>query len=147
MKKIKLSEAEREVVKRPSDSRLSPVFKCYDEAFKPDFILTKLSEYEVLRDKVSYADDCITITFHKYLHISFSDDYCEFFGRHIHPADDNEILEFVKELLDEKYVFFHRHRFPQIRRIYGRSKLPRLLQSKNKKGRRLYSATKIYIDN
>jgi len=115
--------------------------------FDVKYIVENLQKHECLKDKVFPETDWVLIKFHKYFEISFGDDFCEFFNTHWHPNDNTEILEFIGDLVNEKYIFYHKYKFPFGQRIYKLKDLPRLIKTKNKKNRRVYSATKIYIDN
>lgn len=115
--------------------------------FNAELLFDSLMQYEQLNDKVSLLNSVITIVFHKYFKIIICDDFCEFFDTHWHPNNNDETLQFVDDLLAEKYIFFHRYKFPHRMKRYKKQDLPRLLKTKNKKFCRVYSAINIYIDN
>jgi hypothetical protein len=109
-------------------------------------IYEKLRKNDAVADKVSMlGTDMISIRFHKYLHIRFDDDMLEYLDMHRHPYDSEEVLDFVDDLINER-IFFYRNRLLCRNKQYDGVWLDRVLKTKNKRYRRVFSAIQIYID-
>lgn len=115
--------------------------------FDSERLIKDLVKRGISVDKISHSNNELKIKFHKYFEVYLADDYCSYFNTHWHPYDNNEVLEFIDDLINEEYVFYHKYKFPWWIKIYGKNKLDRLLKLKSKKGLRIYTATNIYIDN
>jgi hypothetical protein len=114
-------------------------------AFDIKIVYDKLLEYDLLKGKMRLEKDMIYIDFHKYLHVQLADDYCEYFNTHWHPSTVEEAVEFVVSLLNEQDVFVT-NRFILLHEIYPGYCLEGLIRKKNKRGYRVFSAIKIYVD-
>lgn len=115
--------------------------------FNADRLVDDLIKRGISSDKISCSNNSLNIKFHKYFEIYLDDDYCSYFNTHWHPYDNDEILGFINDLINEEYIFYHKYRFPWRMKMYKKENLNELLKLKKKKSLRVYSAIKIYIDN
>lgn len=115
--------------------------------FNSERLVKDLVKRGILLDKISHSNNELKIKFHRYFEVYLADDYCSYFNIHWHPYDNNEILDFIDDLINEAYVFYHQYKFWWRMKIYKKNKLETLLKLKSKKGLRIYTATNIYIDN
>lgn len=61
----------------------------------------------ILLDKISYFNNELKIKFYRYFEVYLVDDYCFYFNIYWYLYDNNEILDFIDDLINEVYVFYY----------------------------------------
>ena len=109
-------------------------------------IYEKLQKYDQLRDKITIDDAWVTIRFHEYLEVKMSGRLeCSFLDRSWYPSENQELLEFVDDLVNERIIFYQKNIRKQRFKTYPGFAIDGLLMETNKKkNRRVFSAMRIY---